>query len=690
MRIGIDVGGAFTDLVAYDDVKGDIVWVKVETTPDDPSRGVIDAIKRSKVNLADVVTIVGHGQTVVINSIITRTGAKVGLITTKGYRDVLLLQRANRRDVYNFVYKKPEPFVPRYLTFEVEERILSDGSEYVQLNRDQLKEVAKKLITEKVESICISFLNSYVNPIHEIEARDVVLDVLNSANAGEIPITLSHEVTMQWGEYERTNTAVLNSFVKPKMKSYLSNLENEIRNMGFKGKFFSILSNGGIASFNFVKDFPIFAVESGPIAGIMGGIEMARIVGEKNVIVLDGGSTTTKAGLVENLTQKVSSEYNVNRSKFNPGYPLKVPVTEIEEVGNGGTSVAWIDDVGNLRVGPFAAGAFPGPVCYGKGGDKVTVTDAYVVNGLVNPDYFLGGQMKIYRDKAISAIKENIASKFGISVEEAADGIIRIANENASDAIRIVSVQKGYDPREFTLIAHGGSGPMFAPFIANELEMNKIIVPSIPPGVFSAWGMLIADVRHDLIATNVLQLTGENIETIDETFKRLDSSVLDLFHKDEGIQRENVVLRHFSDMRYKGQEHTVKVEIDSLSLGESDIVPLIKKFHSAHEKEYNFRLENSPVEMINYHVVGVSKIEKPVVKERKFSKDDGTVEKGSRKLFIGGEVINSTVYDRKYLPIDYRYRGPAVIEDPTSTVIVLKNQEFWSDKFGNVIIRKVI
>jgi N-methylhydantoinase A len=688
MRIGVDIGGAFTDLVAYDEQKGKIIWVKVETTPEDPSAGVLNAIRKSKVNMADVVTIVGHGQTVVINSIITRSGAKVGLLTTEGYRDVLILQRANRRDVYNFAYRKPEPFVARYLTHEVSERMLSDGTETLPLNREQVRDATIKLLNEKVESICISFINSYVNPSHEIEAGEIVSDVLKSMKVDNIPITLSHKVTMQWGEYERTNTAVLNSFVKPKMRSYLSKLEREIGNMGFKGKFFSILSNGGVASFSFVKDFPIFAVESGPIAGIMGGIELARLIGEKNIVVLDGGSTTTKAGLIENLTQKVNSEYQINKSKFNPGYPLKVPVTEIEEVGNGGTSIAWIDEVGNLRVGPIATGAVPGPACYGKGGTEVTVTDAYVVNGLINPNYLLGGEMKIFKDRAVDLIKDKIASRFEISTEEAADGIIKIANENAADAIRIVSIQKGYDPRDFTLIAHGGSGPMFAPFIAKELEMNKIIVPSIPPGVFSAWGMLLTDIRHDLIATNVLKLGEENLPTINKTFKTLDENILDVFQEDEGISNEKVKISHFSDMRYRGQEHTVKVQMDKISLSIKDISSLIRKFHSTHEREYNFRLEESPVEMINYHAVGTTTIEKPRITENT-TFGNGYEEIGQRLLFIEGSAIDATVYDKNNLKVDRRIKGPAVIEDPTSTVIVLKGQEFWPDKYRNIIIKGV-
>jgi N-methylhydantoinase A len=688
MRIGIDIGGAFTDLVGYDEESNRIIWIKIETTPDDPSRGVVKAIKKSKIDMSKVVTIVGHGQTVVINSIVTRDGAKVGLITTEGYRDVLSLQRANRRDIYNFSYRKPQPFVPRYLTLEAKERIKSDGSIIIPLDKEKLKSIVRRLIREKVESICVSFVNSYVNPLHELEAREVIQQILEETGNTTIPITLSHEITKEWGEYERTNTAVLNAFVKPKIRGYLTKLENEIRGMGFKGQFFSILSNGGIASFDFAKEFPIYSVESGPTAGVIGGISVAELIKERNIIVIDGGSTTTKASLVENLVQKINGEYYVNRSKFNPGYPLKVPVTDIEEVGNGGTSVAWVDDIGNLRVGPVAAGANPGPACYGKGGKEPTVTDAYVVNGLMNPNYLLGGEMKIYRDLAVNVIKEKIADYYNISVEEAADGIIKIANENAANTIKIISVQRGYDPRDFSLVAHGGSGPMFAPFIAQDLEINKIIIPSIPPGVFSAWGMLLTDLRHDLIATNVMKINENAIDQINETFKGLDKKMIRIFEIDEKVPNDKVLISHYMDMRYKGQEHAAKIPFEERLLRKETLPTLIERFHSYHEREYNFKLPNSQVEVVNFHVVGMSSVEKPEISEveRKISLMESAI-KENREVFLNGNRSTLPVYDRREMPVDIRTKGPAIIEDPTSTALVLTNQEFWNDKYGNIIIK---
>ncbi|MEM3952861.1 MAG: hydantoinase/oxoprolinase family protein, partial [Nitrososphaerota archaeon] len=598
-RVGIDIGGAFTDLVAYDDETGDFVWVKDETTPHDPSIGVLNTVSKSKVDFLKVFSII-HGQTLVINTIIEKKGAKVGLITTKGYRDVLELQRSNRRDMYNFRYKKPQPLVPRYLRLEVDERIMSDGTILRPLNEKDVEKTVQKLLEEGVESICISFINSYANPSHEIKAGEIVRKHTN------LPITLGHEITREWREYERTATAVLNAYVKPKLEKYLEKLEKEFAKQGFSRKPFVMLSSGGVASFDFAKHYPIYTIESGPVAGVIGGIYIAKLVGEKNVIILDGGSTTTKASLVENLTPRVHTEYYVERTRFTAGYPVRVPVVDTFEIGNGGTSIAWIDEIGNLRVGPKAAGAYPGPACYGKGGKEPTVTDAYVVNGLINPEYLLGGAMKIYRDLAVKTIKEKIADHYNISIEEASEGIIKLANENAAYAIRVVSVQRGYDPRDFTLIAHGGSGPMFAPFISEELEIKKIIVPVIPPGVFSAWGMLTTDIRHDLVVTEVIRLDREDAsKRVNEIYRDLEEKMVEIFKEELGVSE--IILQRYADMRYYGQEHTVKVPIPSGRINSEEVKKIIERFHEYHEREYAFRLD-SPVEIVNFHLVGEYKV----------------------------------------------------------------------------------
>lgn len=677
-RIGIDIGGAFTDLVGYDDETGEFIWVKDETTPQDPSIGVVNTISKSKIDFSKVLSII-HGQTLVINTIIERKGARVGLLTTKGYRDVLELQRSNRRDMYNFRYQKPDPIIPRYLRIEVEERVMADGSVLKPLNEEEVKNGVNKLLKEGVESICISFINSYSNPTHELRAYEIVQE--NT----DIPITMGHEITREWREYERTMTAVLNAYVKPKLTKYLEKLEESFREKGFRRHPFVMLSSGGVATFDIAKRFPIYTIESGPVAGVIGGIYIAKLVGESNVIVLDGGSTTTKASLVEGLTPRVHTEYYVERTKFTAGYPVRVPVVDTFEIGNGGTSIAWIDQIGNLKVGPKAAGAYPGPACYGKGGTEPTVTDAYVVNGLINPEYLLGGAMKIHKQLSYDVIKRKVADHYNISVHEAAEGIVKLANENAAFAIRVVSVQRGYDPRDFTLIVHGGSGPMFAPFISQELEIKKIIVPVIPPGVFSAWGMLTTDIRHDYVYTEIVRLDKESdLRRINEIYSQLETKILEIFKEELGVGE--VVIHRYADMRYYGQEHTVKVPLPSGKMGDEEVKLIANRFHEYHEREYAFRLD-SPIEIVNFHVVGeyrVRKFELKELEQASNSPDDALL--GDRKVYLNGDDLDLSVYNKQRLTPSFKINGPAIIEDPTSTILVLETQRVSVDKYGNVII----
>ncbi|MEM0381677.1 MAG: hydantoinase/oxoprolinase family protein [Nitrososphaerota archaeon] len=677
-RIGIDIGGAFTDLVGYDDETGEFIWVKDETTPQDPSIGVVNTISKSKIDFSKVLSII-HGQTLVINTIIERKGARVGLLTTKGYRDVLELQRSNRRDMYNFRYQKPDPIIPRYLRIEVEERVMADGSVLKPLNEEEVKNGVNKLLKEGVESICISFINSYANPTHELRAYEIVQE--NT----DIPITMGHEITREWREYERTMTAVLNAYVKPKLTKYLEKLEESFREKGFRRHPFVMLSSGGVATFDIAKRFPIYTIESGPVAGVIGGIYIAKLVGESNVIVLDGGSTTTKASLVEGLTPRVHTEYYVERTKFTAGYPVRVPVVDTFEIGNGGTSIAWIDQIGNLKVGPKAAGAYPGPACYGKGGTEPTVTDAYVVNGLINPEYLLGGAMKIHKQLSYDVIKRKVADHYNISVHEAAEGIVKLANENAAFAIRVVSVQRGYDPRDFTLIVHGGSGPMFAPFISQELEIKKIIVPVIPPGVFSAWGMLTTDIRHDYVYTEIVRLDKESdLRRINEIYSQLETKILEIFKEELGVGE--VVIHRYADMRYYGQEHTVKVPLPSGKMGDEEVKLIANRFHEYHEREYAFRLD-SPIEIVNFHVVGeyrVRKFELKEIEQASNSPDDALI--GDRKVYLNGDDLDLSVYNKQRLTPSFKINGPAIIEDPTSTILVLETQRVSVDKYGNVII----
>ncbi len=677
-RLGIDIGGAFTDLVAYDSATKDLKWVKVESTPWELSEGVVDCIKRSGIAQSEMEQII-HGQTVAINTIIERKGVDVGLLTTKGHRDVLEIQRANRRDMYNFKYRKPESIVPRHLRVEVDERTMADGTVLKEISGGEVEAAAKKLVEKGVDAICVSYLNSYVNPGNEKKTGEII------RGRHEVPVILSHEVTREWREYERFSTAALNAYVLPILDRYLSRLQGTVTKD--PGRCMAMTSDGGMVSFDFARRFPIYTVESGPVAGVIGALGVAEAVGEKDIIALDGGSTTTKASLVEDLNPEVTTEYYVERDRFRPGYPVMVPVVRTVEIGNGGTSIAWIDEVGRVRVGPRAAGAYPGPVCYGKGGDQPTLTDAYVVTGMLNPEYLLGGELPIHRDLAVEAIN-GVAEKLGTGLEEAAEGVIKLANENAAYAIDLVSVQRGYDPRDFTLIAYGGSGPMFAPFIAEELEIGKIVVPVIPPGVFSAWGMLNTDVRHNSIHTHITRLdAADALETLSRIYTDLEGDVRKMFKSEEG--EGPVVMERYADIRYYGQEHTVKVPAPTGALKAADVQTILDGFHATHEREYEFKLPGDPAEIVNFHVVGIKRVKKLSLGELSESPGSRDPLLAERSVYINGDHETLPVYDRTLLDVGFSLEGPAILEDPTATIIVLHGQEASVDKFGNTVIKGV-
>ncbi len=677
-RLGIDIGGAFTDLVAYDSVTKDLKWVKVESTPRDLSEGVVECIKRSGIARSEMEQII-HGQTVAINTIIERKGVNVGLLTTKGHRDVLEIQRANRRDMYNFKYRKPESIVPRHLRIEVDERTMADGTVLKEINGEEVEAAAKRLIEKGVDAICVSYLNSYVNPGNERKTGEII------RSRHEVPVVLSHEVTREWREYERFSTAALNAYVLPILDRYLSRLQGTITKD--PSRCMAMTSDGGMVSFDFARRFPIYTVESGPVAGVIGALGVAEVVGEKDIIALDGGSTTTKASLVEDLNPEVTTEYYVERDRFRPGFPVMVPVVRTVEIGNGGTSIAWIDEVGRVRVGPRAAGAYPGPVCYGKGGDQPTLTDAYVVTGMLNPDYLLGGELPIHRNLAVEAIN-GVAEKLGTGLEEAAEGIIKLANENAAYAIDLVSVQRGYDPRDFTLIAYGGSGPMFAPFIAEELEIGKIVVPVIPPGVFSAWGMLNTDVRHNSIHTYITRLDAPDaLGTLGRIYKDLEDDVKDMFQSEEG--EGPIEIERYADIRYFGQEHTVKVPVPPGALKAADVQTILDSFHAIHEREYEFKLPDDPAEIVNFHVVGIKRVQKLSLGELPEPSGSRDPLLSERSVYINGGYGELPVYDRTLLNVGFSLDGPAILEDPTATIIVLHGQKASVDKFGNTVIKGV-
>lgn len=446
MRVATDVGGTFTDLV-YMKGNGEIGFSKSSTTPPRFEEGVLNVLNESELALEEIETFI-HGTTVIINALTERKGVKTGLITTKGFRDVLEIARGNRPDLFNVRYQKPAPIVPRYLRKEVEERLNHKGEVITPINKEQLKKIIMEFKKEEVKAVAIAFLHSYRNPVHEKEAAEMIKEIWP-----EVSITASYELTKEWREYERTNTAVMNSFVKPIASSYINRLEEKLADKKVTSKKYIMQSNGGTTTFSLAKEAPINMVESGPVAGVFGSAILGKIIGEENLIAFDVGGTTAKCSLIENGNVKVSTDYHIEKTDRWAGYPLKVPVVDIVEIGNGGGSIAWVDPVGSLRVGPHSAGSVPGPVAYGQGGEEPTITDANLITGRLSAKNF---SYPVDLQRVREVMEEKVARHFDLQVEEAALGIIRLANSNMLNALKLISVRKGYDPRDFAMVAFGG------------------------------------------------------------------------------------------------------------------------------------------------------------------------------------------------------------------------------------------
>ncbi|NYV67146.1 hydantoinase/oxoprolinase family protein [Bacillus sp. Gen3] len=675
MRVATDIGGTFTDLV-YVDEKGHIGVSKSHTTPPYFEQGVINVLEKSGIDQTSIKTFI-HGTTVIINALTERKGVKTGLITTKGFRDVLEIGRGNRPDLFNVRYHKPAPFVSRYLRQEVEERLNYKGEVLKPLNKEEVKEIISFFKKEGVEAIGVSYLHSYVNPVHEQETIDLIKEIWP-----EVFVTASYEVTKEWREYERTNTTVLNAYVKPIATSYVNKLHDKLIEKQTDSNNYIMQSNGGTTTFEQAKELPINMVESGPVAGIYGAAVLGEIIGEKNIIAFDIGGTTAKCSLIEKGEVKVSTDYYIERDNRHAGFPIKTPVVDIVEIGNGGGSIAWIDDAGSLKVGPHSAGALPGPVAYGQGGTEPTTTDANLLTGRLSPKNF---DYEVDMEKVSEAIKATISNYFNISVEDGALGIIRIANSNMLNALKLISIRKGYNPREFTLVAFGGGGSMHAPALAKELGVKKVVVPLASP-VFSAWGMLMTDLRHDYIQTQIKRLSEVDITSLNQTWDTLENQAYNQFEQ-EALQKESVLFTRFLDMRYLGQEHTVKVPVPNGNWDEKTLEEIIGRFHQLHEKNYTFKLEQADTEIVNLHLTAFGQVKKPTLEKNIVTGELDNALKEVRPVYFEQEGwVDTTIYDREKIPTMQEINGPAIVEEKASVTVIYNGQSLQVDEYGNLII----
>ena len=672
-RLASDIGGTFTDLVYFDDQTGVLKVEKSLTTPKNLTKGVEDTIRLAQID-PNTVDFFVHGGTTVINAITERKGAKTALVTTVGFRDVLEIARGNRPDLYNLSFEKPTPFVPRRLRFEVRERIDAQGRELEPLQLADLDAVVRRCQAEGVEAIAIQFLHSYAAPEHEAACATYLRDKLPG-----VAITASHEITREWREYERANTAVLNAYVQPIVQRYFDSLEGSLRGQGLDCPFAAMQSNGGSTSFSWAKAHPITLVESGPSAGVNGAALVGELCGEEDVIYLDIGGTTAKCSVIEDAHVKVTTDYKLEWTRINPGYPVKVPVVDIVEIGMGGGSIAWFDKVGALKVGPVSAGSDPGPAGYGLGGSEPTVTDAKLLTGVLNPGYFAGGRITLDVAAAERAMQK-IADGLKTSVEEAAVAVLRLADADAINALKLVSIQRGHDPRDFVLIVGGGGGAMHAATLGRELGVREIIIP-LYPGYFSAWGMLATEPRRDFVQTALGRADTMTTEGLNNLFSGLVMGAERYFRDQDGAEEAKLVFEFGIDLRYFGQEHwvTVAAELDNLS-----VEAILQDFHIAHERAYTFKLNDTPVEFVNFRLTATASVPRPTVKPLNGAgRSEAAAAKGTRSVHFGEDGRHEArIFERDLLPADFEADGPMVIEEPSANIIVHPGQHLRVDTLG--------
>lgn len=673
MRIATDIGGTFTDLVYIDDYN-EVQIAKSSTTTPNFEQGVMNVIGQSELLFSEIKEFI-HGSTVVINAITERKGVKTALITTKGFRDVLEIARGNRPDLFNIRYQKPVPFVERYLRKEVEERLNAKGEVLVELNQQEILKIIDELKKEQVEAVAVVYLHAYLNPQHELMTKRLIEE-----HWPEVSVSISCEVTMEWREYERSSSTVLNAYVKPVASSYIDRLDEQLKSRSTSRNYI-MQSNGGTTTFEHAKELPLNMLESGPVAGVYGASVLGKEMDELNIIAFDIGGTTAKCSLIEGGEMKVSTDYSIEKDNRNAGYPVKVPVVDIVEIGNGGGSIAWIDEVGALKVGPKSAGSRPGPIAYGLGGKKPTTTDANLLTGRLSPKNF---DYEVDMNAIKKAIQEQIGDHFAVNAEDAALGIIRIANANMLTALKLISIRKGHDPRNFSLMAFGGGGSMHAAALANELGVRKVIIPFASP-VFSAWGMLMTDLRQDQVMTLNESLKDIEFSNIQAKWEEIESRLHEQFNAD-GF-KENIQFKRYVDMRYSGQEHTVKVPVSFKEWETAQISELTENFHHLHEKNYTFRLADAECEIVNLHVTAIGKIRKPEIKR---VVKVGTVEdalKEKRPVYFE-EIgwVDTHIYERELLPTGQVLEGPLIVEEKAAVTIVEAGQSLSVDTLGNLII----
>jgi N-methylhydantoinase A len=678
-KIGIDIGGTFTDLVFTD---GDTsLTLKVPSTPDNPSVAAIVALQQLRdvegVDL-EAVQALAHGTTVATNALLQRRGGKTALITTAGFRDVLEIGRLGRppQAIYDIHYQRPEPLIPRQLRLEVDERVNYRGEVERPLRPAAVRQLAEQLRRLQVESVAVCLLYSFLHPAHERLVQESLRDVLPG-----VPVLCSCDILPERREYERTSTTAISAYLAPTVTRYIEQMVGQVRDLGLKRQVYIMQSNGGLNTPQTAIANPGSLLLSGPAAGVVAAATLGLQAGFPNLISMDMGGTSFDVAIIQDGRYLLSTETRLEEAAFN------VPMLDITTIGAGGGSIAWLDNAGKLRVGPQSAGAQPGPACYGQGGGAPTVTDADLLLGLLNPDNFLGGAMRLHPGLAERAVQTCIATPLGMSVQQAAAGVRRIVNANMAGATRLVSVEKGYDPRDFALLAFGGAGPLHAVAIAEELEIPWVVVPRYP-GITSAAGLVVADIVHNFVQTAVTEWSRMTPQVLTEGFEALLQRAARTLETD-GIPVAQRRYDRSLDIKYVGQGYTLNIPLPEERFSAETLLAIAERFHARHETLYGFRADSEPVELINLRLQATGVLEKASPRPQPCGpRQPDAARRGLRQVWVEAQqaMLPAQVYDRARLAAGHVLTGPAIVEQVDATTVIPPGWLGTVDGYGNLIL----
>jgi len=676
-RLGIDSGGTFTDVVLFDDKKKALHITKTPSTPANPAIGVINGIKKivSQVGIeSNEIASLVHGTTVATNALLEYKGIRTALVLTEGFKDILSIGRQDRPKLYDYFERRPEPFIPRHLRFEVPERTLYDGEILRPLDEEQVRGIAEKLKGMGIRGVAVCLLHSYANPTHEKRIKEIFKE-----HYPEAVVSTSHGILPEFREYERMSTTVINTYVMPIIDRYLQDLQRMMREEGLTADLNVMQSNGGVMTSRSAGEKSVHTILSGPAGGVMGSLAIGTQIGMKNLITVDMGGTSFDICLIHGGKIHFTKESEIG------GHPIKIPMIDIHTIGAGGGSVAWIDPGGSLRVGPQSSGANPGPVCYRLGGKEPTVTDANLVLGRLDPSYYLGGEMSLDVEAAKQAILGKIARPLKLSLEEAAEGIIKVINASMVRGIRKVSVEKGFDAREFSMICFGGGGPLHSLELAEELRIPTVVVP-ISPGVNSALGLLIADFRYDYSQTFLKKTQDIRLDSFNQGFKDLEAKATQQM-MEEKIPREDRVILRSVEMRYSGQGYELEVPVPNGTLTRKDLKRISDTFHQTHRQLYGYASPQETTEFVYLRIAALGKIPKPKFKkEKEGDHKPARALKGKRKVFVQGKYVSLPIYERALLRPADKIQGPAIIEQMDSTTFLSYGHRAQVDPYLNLIV----